>query len=521
LQQILINLTTNAIKFTHEGSVTLRVSGEATGGEMVTLRFEVVDTGIGIAVEAQERIFERFTQADESITRRYGGTGLGLAIARQLSDALGGSLTVRSAPGLGACFTLRAAFAPCADPAPGLRGLVVLAGPARKAATYRKRLAGWGADLAIATNVDAAQAALGQAGRRRAMLLLEEPARSAAWHLVCELAAGFATDPLNVVAIGDGVMVGRRHAISVLPPQPDDRRLYASLHAALAVPDDQDVAGGTVGRDWPSRRVLVAEDNRVNQQVIERMLTSVGHQVTLVANGEEALAALADDRFDLVLLDLNMPLIGGLDTVKLHRFASGGRDDPPFVALTADATDETRRQCEEAGIDAYLTKPVELDDLITLVDRLTQPPAAKPGRGPAASPASPLTQVDGPVLDRSCLERLRQLDRQDDFLNQILNDFIADAEQLVTELEAAATAGDAAVFRDRAHALRSSAAHVGGTALFQLCLDWRGIGSEELAAQGASHVLRLRSEFARLRAALLAELAAPSARVPAAFSRQH
>jgi two-component system sensor histidine kinase RpfC len=316
------------------------------------LRFDVVDTGIGIPLEAQERIFERFTQADESITRSYGGTGLGLAIARQLSEALGGSLTVRSAPGQGACFTLRAAFAPLADAAPGLRGLLVLVGPAREAALYRERLAGWGLELAVAQSADAAQALLGQAGRRRAVLLLGEPDAAPDWRLASELALRFATEPLNVVAIGEGAPAGRGRCMALLPPRPADGELYASLHAALAVPDGLGGMTEMAARDWPSRRILVAEDNRVNQQVIERMLSSVGHQVTLVANGEEALDALAEGGFDLVLLDLNMPLISGLDTVKLHRFASGGRDDPPFVALTADATDETRRQCREAQIEA-------------------------------------------------------------------------------------------------------------------------------------------------------------------------
>jgi two-component system sensor histidine kinase RpfC len=524
LQQILLNLTANAIKFTDQGSVTLRVGGEPGGVQLVTLRFEVADTGIGIPPEAQERIFDRFTQADESITRRYGGTGLGLAIARQLSESLGGSLTVRSAPGLGSCFTLRAAFAQVADAAPGLRGLVVLVGPVREAADYRQRLAGWGVDLAVATNADAAQALLGQAGRRRAVLLLAAPGPGSGWRLGGELAARFAPEPLNVVAIAEHPAGGRGQAMLVLPPRPDDRRLHAALHAALAVPDDPGGARAVVDREWPRRRILVAEDNRVNQQVIERMLTSVGHQVALVANGEEALDALADGGFDLVLLDLNMPLIGGLDTVKLHRFASGGRDDPPFVALTADATDETRRQCQEARIDAYLTKPVDVEDLILLVDRLTrrQAPPGAPGRAGAEAPAASAMRVDdAPVLDRSCLERLQQLDQEDDFLSQVLNDFIADAEQLVTELEAAASAGDATIFRDRAHALRSSAAHVGATALFQLCLGWRGIGPDELAAQGTSHVLRLKSEFARLRSALLAELAAPPSREQAALSRRH
>lgn len=504
LQQILTNLTANAIKFTPRGRVTLRVSGEATGAEMATLRFEVIDTGIGIPLEAQERIFDRFTQADESITRTYGGTGLGLAIARQLSEALGGSLTVRSAPGQGSCFILRAAFAPVAAARPGLRGLLVLVGPAQDTAPYRQRLRGWGPDLAVATNADAAQLLLRQAGRRRAVLLLEPPNDGPG--LGSELSARFAAEPLNVVAITAGVRAVHGRCMAVLPPSADDELLYASLHAALAVPDGPGGVQEMTARDWPRRRILVAEDNRVNQQVLERMLASVGHEVTLVANGEEALDALAEGGFDLVLLDLNMPLLGGIDTVKLHRFASGGRDDPPFVALTADATEETRRQCQEARIDAYLTKPVEVEDLIVLVDRLTAAGSAAVARGREEAPGAAPPE-GAPVIDRACLERLQQLDQDDDFLAQILDDFIADAEQLVTELEAAAAAADAAVFRDRAHALRSSAAHLGASALFELCLGWRGIGPDELVAHGADHTARLKAEFTRLRRALPAELA--------------
>ena len=270
----------------------------------------------------------------------------------------------------------------------------------------------------------------------------------------------------------------------------------------------------------PSRRILVAEDNRINQLVIDRMLRVAGHDVTLVGNGEEALDALAIARFDLVIMDLNMPVMGGLDAVKLHRFGTGGRNLPPFVALTADATEETRRQCVAAGIDAYVTKPAALDELLALVERLTRPPAAggpgaagaalddgwKPARAelPATGPGRP------PVLDHALLDRLRELDDDEGFLADLIQDFIADAEQLIAELEAGAAAADAPTFRDRAHALRSSAAHLGASALFELCLAWRGIGAAELAEQGAEHVARLRFEFERLRRVLVAEL--PAAR---------
>ncbi|HSA81446.1 MAG TPA: response regulator, partial [Geminicoccaceae bacterium] len=242
---------------------------------------------------------------------------------------------------------------------------------------------------------------------------------------------------------------------------------------------------------------------------------------TLVGNGEEALDALAEHQFDLVIMDLNMPVMGGLDTVKLHRFATGGREGPPIIALTADATDETRAQCEAAGIDGYLAKPVDVDQLLTLVDRLSR-------RAPVGASAprrvrrdSPRPRVAGalPVLDQALLERLRELDDQDGFVTQVINDFIVDAEQLIAELAAAARANDPSAFRDRAHALRSSAAHIGATALFELCLGWRSIGPAELAEQGVAAIARLESEFERLRRALLAELAEPGRRAQRAVSR--
>jgi two-component system, sensor histidine kinase RpfC len=226
----------------------------------------------------------------------------------------------------------------------------------------------------------------------------------------------------------------------------------------------------------------------------------------LVGNGEQALDALEADTFDVVLMDVNMPVLNGLDAVKLHRFATGGRDPTPFVALTADATEETRRQCEDAGVAAFVSKPVDMEELLALIDRLAcpRPPISAvlpPGRGRAWDAVE-----TRPVLDPSHLNRLRQLDDDDDFLHGLIQDFIADAEQLVDELEAAALDRDAATFRDRAHALRSSAAHVGATAVFELCLEWRGIGPDDLAAEGADYATLLRSEFERLRLALMTEL---------------
>jgi two-component system, sensor histidine kinase RpfC len=310
--------------------------------------------------------------------------------------------------------------------------------------------------------------------------------------------------------------------LAILSVADDDARLFTALHAALAQPDvPVPIGSREATRPRPGLKVLVAEDNRINQQVTERMLNSAGHTVTLVGDGEQALQALESGEFDIVLMDVNMPVMNGLDAVKLHRFTTGGRDSPPFVALTADATDETRRQCEEAGVAAHLSKPVDMEQLLGVIDRVAGArPAATAWPLPDVVHTADLDVRARPTLDLTHLDRLRQLDTCDDFLEGLVRDFIVDAEQLVEELEAAALAADAAAFRDRAHALRSSAAHLGATALFELCLKWRGIGPDQLVAEGAQYAMHLRSEFERLREALMRELGRQTASGQAGLSPQ-
>ncbi|MBN2357817.1 MAG: response regulator, partial [Deltaproteobacteria bacterium] len=476
LQQILVNLVTNAIKFTDAGSVTVKVLAEAVEPDKVMLRIDVQDTGIGIPLRAQEHIFERFAQVDESATRRHGGTGLGLAIARQLANLMGGLLLVDSTPGVGSCFTFRGPFGRTGEAERRLTGPVVVVGEPAHTAGYLERVSAWGASASSAARPEQVQAALARGGRPPALLFVDSrqwPLDLAALRTCLATADG---EPPNVVLVTSRAPADRDGYLTILPVAADDDHLFAALHAALAHPDiPVPMAPAAARRDRRPLRVLVAEDNRVNQQVIERMLSNAGHSVTLVGDGEQALAALESDAFEVVLMDVNMPVMNGLDAIKLHRFATGPGESPPFVALTADATDETRRQCEEAGFSAYLTKPVDMEQLLGLLDRVAsgQPaPASAPPRGHVGGSDEPAR----PVLDGTHLDRLRQLDDCDDFLGGLVRDFIADAEQLVDELEAAALSGDAAGFRDRAHALRSSAAHLGATALFELCLSWRGIG---------------------------------------------
>ena len=522
LQQILVNLVANAIKFTDVGHVGVRVFAEAIEPDKVMLRIEVHDTGIGIPLGVQEHIFERFAQVDESATRRHGGTGLGLAIARQLANLMGGFLVVDSTPGVGSCFTFRAPFGRSDRAEQRLSGSVVVVGEPAHTASYLERVAAWGAMAEGASRPDQVKEVMARGGRPPALLFID----SQEWPLdlaaLEDCIAAAQTDPPGVVLVTSREQNDHARYLAVLPSEVDDASLFAALHAALAQPDVPLPMSWPDAASRPALSVLVAEDNRINQQVIERMLRSAGHTVTLVDDGGQALDALETGSFDIVLIDVNMPVMNGLDVVKLHRFATDAGESTPFIALTADATEETRRACEEAGMAAYLTKPVDMEQLLTLIDRVAHPdPAVTSWPHSSRTPPAATDTRPGPVLDTTHLDRLRQLDDHDDFLGGLIRDFIADAEQLVEELEAAALHCDAAAFRDRAHALRSSAAHLGATALFELCLQWRGIGADELAAEGSAYAMRLRSEFERLRDALLLELGRQGAPGATALSQPH
>ncbi len=502
LKQILANLIGNAIKFTDRGHVTMRVVVEGRDSDHVDLRIDVEDTGIGIPEDARQRIFERFVQADDSTSRRYGGSGLGLSIARQLAEIMGGSLTVDSVRGEGACFSLRISLKTLVDREPRLSGRVAIFGDPKCAEDYGRRLRRWGAETTLAFQPSDIFDYLTDVDQRRAVLVLDNVAAPIDASLNRDLAAWFRGVALNQVLVDDGDHREASGYIATLAPDAPDDRLFNIMHAALAVPPSS-----AEGRRKPAgsgrRRIIVAEDNAINRRVIEKMLLSGGHSVVVVEDGEQMLDMLEQRRFDLALVDLNMPSMSGLEAVKLHRMGVGS-DHPPFVALTADATEETRQTCIDAGFADHLTKPVDTQDVLNMVDRLTSI-----GVQPADRPDDDEKVVLHPkfvdarsTVDIGQLVRLRALDQDPAFFVTVIHDFIEDSAGLIAELEAAAAAANDVVFRDRAHALHSSAAHIGATGLSRLCQRWHGIGPDHLRDHGETAMAELRVEFERLRAEL-------------------
>ena len=521
LHEILMNLAGNAVKFTDSGSVMLAVDATPLPTGRVRLRFEVSDTGVGIAEEALGKIFNSFTQADETIINRFGGTGLGLAICRRLVELLGGEIGVESKLGVGSTFWFTLDVdrqAETLEPASlaGARVIVMSSDDA-----MARRIVGmagaWGVNVQVADTAGQAIALLRAVsdGAPRTLILHKQGLETDTDALASALQGLDPTGRLPLILIGDAPTGGlpepliRQHFTTLLSPSVEAEELNAALRIACghhALP----VEAGEVLPARPSRklRVLIADDNRTNQRVVAKILERAGHRTTVVGNGEEALDALEQGDFDLVLMDVNMPVMNGLEATKLYRFTALGLPHVPIIALTADITPEVTLRCKEAGMDACLTKPIEPARLLEVLDRMV--PAEAEEAAPAPIPA--VTDITThprfraattlPAIDLKVLSELEALGGKP-FLTELIREFISDAGVLVQSIADAAEAVDVRKFRDQAHALRSGAANIGAKGLYDLCLQWRQINENELQLDGRRNAERLAAELERARSALL------------------
>jgi two-component system sensor histidine kinase RpfC len=517
LEEILVNLGGNAVKFTERGQVVIAVDAVRRHGGEIRLRCEVSDTGIGIAPDAQARIFESFTQADETIIDRFGGTGLGLAIVKELVEFHRGEIGVESAPGAGSTFwfeigieTAEAAASPF-SPA-GVS--VVLLSPDER---LRELLSASGADVRLVASPEKARPTvdlLRRQGVRRPVAVIDAGPRAADAVPAATALMGEAHAPM-LILVTDEPVAGmpsrdlRSLFVTTLSRPIDGAGLAAALEVACG--NEAPAYGVRDGGTTESKRklaVLVAEDNRTNQMVIAKILRRAGHDVHLVDNGEAALDALDARDFDIVLMDVNMPVMNGIEATKLYRFASLGRERVPIIALTADATAEARARCDEAGMDACVTKPIEPARLLEIIEksaldranRAAAPPSLNEGVTRIAEHPKFRPNANQ-SLNRQTLDDLETIGGKD-FVAELVAQFSGDAASTLRDLAAAAADGDVELFRERAHALRSAAANIGALGIYDMCLAWRQIGASELASRGHEYVTRLRDEMGRVRHAL-------------------
>jgi two-component system sensor histidine kinase RpfC len=521
LRQVLINLAGNAVKFTEKGSVTVHVSVQAETDVMVRLKFSIRDTGIGIAPEAQARIFDSFTQADDSTTRRFGGTGLGTTIAKQLVGLMGGRIGVESAIGLGSTFWVEVDLETQPErPDAGVGEIagarILLVGfPASDRAALEEALTGWGATPIAVENVEEG------AARLVAEISLAKPYHSALLYASgedLELARRFrraVPDPAppSVLAVPSDADVRRFQVLSsgftsVLELPFDKRRLFNVLHSVSA---GEEVREGVVRlQDYARRvasttklRILVADDNPTNREVVGRILERSGHAVTLVNDGEQALDAIERDAHDLVILDRNMPGMGGMEALQALRLMTRGRERLPVIMLSADVMPEAKREALEAGADAYLPKPIEalrlLDEIQTLAG----------GKAETARKAEPLALLHRPpaptapeVVNAETLGHLEELGSSIAFVEKLIRVFLSDNSGILARMEQVLAGRNYHEFRSLVHAMKGSSASMGTDRLTRLCSSLGSLSDAELRLQAPALQRTLAEELGAARAQL-------------------
>jgi signal transduction histidine kinase/DNA-binding response OmpR family regulator len=528
LTQILANLAANAVKFTERGEVVLRAKRLPDNADGATIRFEITDTGIGISTEQQSRLFEAFTQADLSTTRKFGGTGLGLAISSRLVKLMGGEIGVESEPGKGSTFWFTVPLALSSKQAArarmDLRGLRVLAvdDNAVNRAILHEHIIGWhmrngSAESGIralemlraaAERAEPYDLAIvdmempGMDGPTLARAIKGEPA-IADTRLILLSSIGQVgpdsngdgffdaclTKPARQSALYDclaRVMAGARLA--------EDEFLRVEGHSA-----PQEHARKMAAR--PDARILVAEDNIVNQHVAVGALAALGYRADVVANGVEAVEAVRRVPYAAVLMDCQMPEMDGYQAAQEIRRCEGAGRHTPIIAVTADAMKDARAKSLSAGMDDYITKPLKMEELAAALDRCVPDHAAS-----ESAPLAADAQSDG-VVDYAALDGLRALERAGTpgLVEKVKGLFLEETPAQLADLRASAQQGDSVRLAKVAHTLQGSAANLGAREMVRICAELQVLAEDGNIGIAPSLVADLERQFDPVRDVLLSE----------------
>ena len=512
LQQVLVNLISNAVKFTERGEVVVRLIKEAETAATASVRCEVCDTGIGIAPEAQKLLFQPFSQVDGSTTRKYGGSGLGLAISAQLVERMGGRIEVESTPGCGSVFRFtmklhkqRPYAGAASNSYVGLERLrlLVIEDNATLAASLLKRLAGWGvradaaADGAGALEHLRTHAAAGTP-YEAAIVDLHSPIAGSV-QLIRALKADPAIGGLWVIATSSPAAEacnGARHftyadhwlARPIRPSQ-----LLLSLKELLAQRhrEQQAIQGGdgaelegsqTRHRPAHPMRVLVVEDNAINQKLALNQLRKLGYAAEAIDNGPVALDLMARGAYAAVLMDCQMPKMDGYATTAEIRRREAGRQHTIVIAMTAFAHDGVRERCFAAGMDDYISKPVRLEALEAALTRWVPLKAMSNGQN-GTSMTTSLSSCES--IDPEVMIELLDLSRScesGDFLGELIDMFYAELDARRASIREAWSRGDLGELDERAHEFKGSCLSLGLTRLASLCGQIEALAREGTVA---------------------------------------
>ncbi len=487
LGQILINLVSNAIKFTDNGFININVFHESSLNKSTRLKFEVIDSGIGIADNAKSKLFDKFTQADESTTRRFGGTGLGMAIAKQLVETMNGVIDFTSNIGEGSSFWFELEYelqAPQSEEIASQSDFsnisILLVNPIRKHSEYiENHLSTWNIIYDEAEDINIAINKIENAVDNFNLLLVfnkylaSDPIQFL--HLIKEKAV---QKHYHYILVNDEhlTQADKYKFItagysSIIDSNPERNKLFRAIHACSFDIDSNyfntgknKIAESAAQYQAATRQlnILVGEDNETNQKVIRNILEYGQHHVTIAANGEMVLDILETQDFDLIILDMHMPVMGGVEAAKIFRFMYPDKKHIPILMLTANATKEAIDACKEARLDAYLIKPVEPDKLLNTVSLLVQKGDKEINKNNTTVNIVDINDPDNlPLIDKNSLATLFSMANEKSFMRKLIDGYVNDASNTLDDLEISAKDKDYAKMAELAHALDGSSRSIG------------------------------------------------------------
>jgi signal transduction histidine kinase/CheY-like chemotaxis protein len=550
LNQVLTNLLSNAIKFTEEGEVVLRASlladrsgeetdVEGTEGE-VLVRFEVSDTGIGLTPEHQGWLFRPFSQADASTTRRYGGTGLGLAISKRLVEMVGGEIGVESELGKGSTFwfttrlkkqpeSAQATYLMPREDFEDLRILIVDDNETNRKTLHRQVIS-WGMKNGQAEDGPKALQKLRAAAQRNepydlALLDLNMPGMDG-MQLANTIKADTTISSTRLVLLtsvglrGEAEQARRAGFAAYLSKPVRQSELYDTLATVMSLPDELASASSRADTPLVTRyglkkarvhmraRVLVAEDNAINQKVAVKMLERLGYQADVAGNGVEAIEALSRIPYAAILMDVQMPEMDGYEaTAEIRRREEGSARHTPIIAMTANAMQGDRERALEAGMDDYVPKPVKPKELDAVLKRWVLPQEEAVTTVSAAGSES--GESGGDPIDPLVLASLRELqgEGEPEILSELIDLFLDEVPQQLGALREAVEKDDAPSVERIAHTLKGSSGNMGATRMAQICAELEDVGASGDLSRAPELLERLEEEFWRVRLALESEVA--------------
>ena len=489
LRQVLLNLLSNAIKFTEQGEINVNVSLLAETGEGLKVRFEVRDTGIGIVEEVQSKIFERFVQADNSTTRRYGGTGLGTTIAKQLVELMGGAIGVKSTLGVGSTFwfelpllkmplaTQQSASFAQQDQKSMSAGVVIADHRIRGQVLSLVEAACGHAE--IAASVDTAMVQVRKLSEKEisAVALVVACDPDLACTIFNEASKERLNTPIAMIYMSqatpsslDTERLRQIDGLICLELNCAPRVVRNAIHAVTTRGTSETAEiidlGQMLREQRQPLRILVAEDNVTNQTIIRKLLESAGHTVLLASDGEEALDLYEDGHAELAILDFNMPERNGVEVVTAIRTMEPTGVRLPIIILSASVTTEARERARVAGADEFVGKPFEAAALLQVIDRL----ARRASRGQQNRfKANVPGQSNVALIDHARMQEVQHISRDAGFIAQLLNGFRGDVEALLKRLDAAIVQEQRSALADITHAIRGAALGIGAHQLAARC----------------------------------------------------